>query len=53
MMYAVEMGSGTMIYISSFMANCSDMQKLMVVNRYIQTQWRSPKPIRLFPKLGK
>jgi hypothetical protein len=53
MKYAVEIGSGTMIYISSFVKIGSEIQMLMK-RGYTDTQtaWRSHKPV-LFIKIRK
>jgi hypothetical protein len=56
LLYTVEMGSGAMIYIPSFIKICSGIQKLIRGERGdSQTAWRSHKPtfIYLFSKYGK
>jgi hypothetical protein len=53
MKYAVEMGSGAMIYIPSFIKICSGIQKLMGGThrfRATQTAWKSHKPTFMFSK---
>jgi hypothetical protein len=54
MKYAVEMGSGAMIYsyIQSFIEIGSGIQKLMGEGGYTDTQaaWRSHKPTLIFSK---
>jgi hypothetical protein len=47
MKYAVEMGSGVMMYILSFIKIRSGIQKLMGGDSYTQTAWCSHKPILL------
>jgi hypothetical protein len=51
MKYAVEMGSGSMIYISSFINISSDIQKVMV-GGFTDTKaaWRLCKPTFIFSK---
>jgi hypothetical protein len=44
--YAVEIGSGAMIYIPSFLKTGSGIQKL--IGRDIQRAWRSNKPVFIF-----
>jgi hypothetical protein len=39
MKYAVEMGSGAMTYIPSFIKTGSGIRKLIVGGIYIQTAW--------------
>jgi hypothetical protein len=46
MKYAVEMGSGTMIYVPSFTKIGSTIQKL--IGRDTQTAWRSYTPIFMY-----
>jgi hypothetical protein len=54
MKYAVEIGSGTMIYIPSFIKIGSGIQNLIVVGGFTDTQiqtqreWRSHKPTLIF-----
>jgi hypothetical protein len=51
MKYAVEMGSGTMIYIPTFIKTGSGIQKLMGGGFiYTRTAWRSYKPTFIFSK---
>jgi hypothetical protein len=50
MKYAVEMGSGAMIYIPSFIKIGSAIQKLIGVDT--QTAWKSHKPTFIFSKYG-
>jgi hypothetical protein len=51
MEYAVEMGSGAMMDILSFIKIGSSIQKLMwVVFTDTQTAWRSHKPTFIFSK---
>jgi hypothetical protein len=49
MMYAFEMGSGVMIYVSSFVKIGSAIQKLIKGDSSRQTAWKSHKPL-CFPK---
>jgi hypothetical protein len=49
--YAVEMGSGAMMYIQSFMKIGSGIQKLIVGDTY--AAWCSHKPTFIFSKYGK
>jgi hypothetical protein len=49
MKYAVEMGSGAMIYIPSFIKIGSAIRKLMGEGD-TQTEWRSHKPTFIFSK---
>jgi hypothetical protein len=49
MKYAVEMSSGAMIYIPSFMKIGSGIQKL-IERIHRQTAWRSHKPTFIFSK---
>jgi hypothetical protein len=44
MKYAVEMGSGAIIYIPSFIKINSAIQKLIGGDTQTQTPWRSHKP---------
>jgi hypothetical protein len=49
MKYAVEMGSGAMIYIPSFIKTGSGNQKLIEgIHRHRQTAWGSHKPPFIF-----
>jgi hypothetical protein len=48
MRYAVEMGSGAMIYIPSFTETGSAIQKLKGGFTYTQTAWRLHKPNFIF-----
>jgi hypothetical protein len=50
MKYAVEMGSGALIYIPSSINIGSGIQKLIRAGRFtdIQTAWRSRKPTFIF-----
>jgi hypothetical protein len=50
MNYAVEIGSGTTIYIPSFVKTGSGIQKLMGREIHNQTAWLSHKPIYIFSK---
>jgi hypothetical protein len=52
MKYEVEMGSGAMIYIPTFIKIDSAIQKLMW-GEFTDTAWRSHKPILIFPKYRK
>jgi hypothetical protein len=52
MKYVVEMGSGPMMYIPSFIKTGSGIQKLMWRGYTgTQTAWRSRKPTFLFFKI--
>jgi hypothetical protein len=54
MKYAVEMGSGAMIYIPSFVKTGSGVQKFMEgIYRHTQTAWWSHKPTFIFFKIKK
>jgi hypothetical protein len=53
MKYAVQMGSGAMIYIPSFINIGSGIQKLIGWGIHRQTGWRSYKPASMFSKQGK
>jgi hypothetical protein len=54
MMYAVEMGSGAMIYIPSFIKIGSAIRKLMGEgDTRTQTAWRSRKPTFILSKIRK
>jgi hypothetical protein len=50
MKYAAEIGSSAMVYVSSFIKFCSDIQTLTCGDSHthgqtdIQTAWRSHKP---------
>jgi hypothetical protein len=48
MKYAVEMGSGNKIYISSFIKICSGLQIYLGGYTDTQTAWRSHKPNFIF-----
>jgi hypothetical protein len=50
MKYAIEMGSGAVIYISSFVYIGADIQRLIMGRGYTQAQtgWRSHKPALMF-----
>jgi hypothetical protein len=48
MKYAVQMESGAMIHIPSFINTDSGIQKLIGGYTDIQSAWRSHKPIYLF-----
>jgi hypothetical protein len=48
MKYAVEMGSGIMLYIPSFIKIGSGIRKLMGGGTQTQTAWRSHKPTYIF-----
>jgi hypothetical protein len=48
MKHAVEMGSGAVIYIPSFIKTGSDIQKLIMGYTDIQTAWRSHKLTSFF-----
>jgi hypothetical protein len=50
MNHAVEMGSGVMIYIPSFINIGSGIQKLMGGNKDTQTAWRAHKPTLIYSK---
>jgi hypothetical protein len=53
MMYATEMGSGSMIYIPSFIKIGSAIQKLIGGDTQTQTARRSHKPNFIFSKIWK
>jgi hypothetical protein len=48
MKYAVEMGSGAMIYIPSFIKTGSAIQ--LLIREVTQTAWRLHKPTFIFSK---
>jgi hypothetical protein len=50
MKYNVEMGSGAMIYMPSFITIGSGVQKLMGEYTDTQTAWLSHKPTFIFSK---
>jgi hypothetical protein len=50
MKYALEMGSGAMIYIPSFIKIGSAVQKLLGRDSQRQAAWRSHKPTFSFSK---
>jgi hypothetical protein len=49
--YAVEMGSGAMIYIPNFIKIGSGIQKLMGIYTDTQIGWSSRKPTYIFFKI--
>jgi hypothetical protein len=53
MRYAVEMGSGVMIYIPSFIKTGSAIQKLIEGHTDTQTAWRFYKPNFIYFKMWK
>jgi hypothetical protein len=48
MKYAVEMGSGAMIYVPSLIKIGSGIQKLIRGDTQTQTAWKSHKPTFIF-----
>jgi hypothetical protein len=53
MKYAVEMASGAMIYIQSFINTASGIEKLIVRYTYTQTAWWYHKSTFIFFKTRK
>jgi hypothetical protein len=50
MKYTVEMGSGAMIYVPSFLKIGSGIQKLLTGDSQTHTAWKLHKPTFIFSK---